>query len=160
MALLSRDSSLVPSNAVFRREPRRRRVRCCARAADIARLLVVPPLPVLCGIPEWRPSSPSWSMSGWCRSREVCAVRLTRRKESLERRELESLRLWLLLALPDSVRGDSSWSAKPAVIVHWCKWNRELASSTSRWWGLFSILRLLVSSFDRLKFLFLQRDML
>lgn len=134
VALLSRDSSLVPSNAVFRREPRRRRVRCCARAADIARLLVVPPLPVFCGISEWRSSSPSWSMSVWCRSMEVCAVWFTRRKEILERRELETLRLWLLLALPDRVRGERSWSAKSAVIVHWCKWNRELVSSTlSRW---------------------------
>lgn len=116
MALLSRDSSLVPSNAVLRREPRRRRVRCCASAADIARLLVVPPLLVLCGIPEWRSSSPSWSMSGWCRSMEVCAARFTRKKESLERSEPERLRLWPLLALPDRGRGDSSWTAKSAVL--------------------------------------------
>jgi hypothetical protein len=133
VALLSRDSSLVPSKAVLRREPRRRRVRCCARAADIARLLVVPPFPALCDIPEWWSSSPSWSMPGCCPSRGSCAARLTRRKESLERREPESIRLWPLLALPDRVRGDSSWTAKSAVL------SLSIGASGTRRWNVSSV---------------------
>ena len=103
-ALRSRDSSRVPSNAVLRREPRRRLVRRCAIAADIARL--VDPSPGLCGME--RRSASSCGIS-----RFEAFAWLIRRKDSLEKREPERLRLWLLV-LPDRARGDI-WTSKSVV---------------------------------------------
>jgi hypothetical protein len=78
-ALFSRDSSLGPSSAVFRSEPRRRRVRRCASAADIARL---PPVLALLG---------ALSFGGMLDWRSSIGVK----KERRARREAERLRLWL-----------------------------------------------------------------
>jgi hypothetical protein len=98
--LLSRDSSLGPSNAVFRSEPRRRRVRRCASAADIARLLV---LVLALWIALLGPLS-IVGMLGWRSMGE--------RKESRASRDAERPRLWL-----DRRLGEPSDGGRSALLA-------------------------------------------
>jgi hypothetical protein len=98
--LFSRDSSLGPSSAVFRSEPRRRRVRRCASAADIARLLVLV-LPLLLALlcPLSFVGMLDWRSTGV-------------RKESRASREAERLRLWL-----DRRLGEPSDGGRSALLA-------------------------------------------
>lgn len=98
--LLSRDSSLGPSNAVFRSEPRRRRVRRCASAADIARLLVLGLVLLLALLGSFS----FVGMLGWRSMGE--------RKESRASKEAERLRLWL-----DRRLGEPSDSGRSALLA-------------------------------------------
>ena len=108
----SRDSSRVPRSAVFRNEPRRRRVRrCCCITADIALPLTGASLGACSLLDPMSSLSPSCSMAS------DCVAWLRRRKESLESKEPERLRLWPLLALPDRVRSDGLSTANSALLL-------------------------------------------
>lgn len=109
----SRDSSRVPKSAVFRNEPRRRRVRrCCCITADIALPLTGAASLGACSLLD-----PKSSLSPSCSMASDCVAWLRRRKESLESKEPERFRLWPLLALPDRVRLDGLSTANSALLL-------------------------------------------
>lgn len=96
MVFLSRKSSRVLNRAAFLSEPLRLRVRRCCKALDMA--LLPPRRLALKSSPSGR-SRPEWLLSG-----VFCVAWIIRRKESLESKEPEELRLCPLLALPERVR--------------------------------------------------------
>jgi hypothetical protein len=108
----SRDSSRVPKRAVFRNEPRRRRVRrCCCKTADIALALAGASLRA-CGLLD-----PRSSLASSCSMASDRVTWLMRRKDSFESKEPDRLRLWPLLVLPDRVRLDGLSTANSALLL-------------------------------------------
>lgn len=115
-ARLSRESSFVPSKAVFRKEPFRRRVfRCCWITADIALA------PAVVSLAEnGVTAGASIAVSGSIVEAPVCDCAdcgLDRKKESFESKDPERLLLWPLLTLPVRARPDCSLTGRVSTLL-------------------------------------------